>query len=239
MVNLARGSRNVSARRQGRTHIVVGEHVAGTDNHGREGSAKNWFDMKLSIIQASGTCKEKIIFYRHSNLQRVCARRFLDRLMPLRRLGRGRVFRMLVTSTTWPQSAKSRRYATQIVEQAGKPLASRQRPVERGHRAGEARIFIMNSGSQHAAEQRGKTLGAYHPARARGVNPGGRQHPLLGAYRKPVKRQRQRRIACRLSSRLGYSKSYRCRSMRLPDRAPSRSWPTHNARAYRSKSRWR
>jgi hypothetical protein len=68
MVDLPRCSWNVSAPRQRRTHIVVREHVAGTHNHGREESAKNWFDMKLSIVQAAGACKEKIIFYRHSNL---------------------------------------------------------------------------------------------------------------------------------------------------------------------------
>jgi hypothetical protein len=131
---------------------VVREHIAGTHNHGREESAKNWFDMKLSIVQAAGACKEKIIFYRHSNLQRACARRFSDQFMPLRRLGRGGILRMLVTSPARPQSAKSGRYTTQILEQAGKPLASRQRPVERGHRPGETRIFIMNPGPQHAAE---------------------------------------------------------------------------------------
>ena len=41
MVDLPRRSRNVLARRQRRTHIVVREHVAGTHNHGREESAKN------------------------------------------------------------------------------------------------------------------------------------------------------------------------------------------------------
>jgi hypothetical protein len=151
--------------------------------------------MKLSIVQAAGACKEKIIFYRHSNLQLACARRFPDQFMPLRRLGRGGIFRMLVASPARPQSAKSRRYSTQILEQASKPLTSRQRPVERSHCPGEARIFIVNPGPQHAAEQRGKTLGAYHAARPRGANAGGCQHPLLRADRKSVKRQRKRRIA--------------------------------------------
>ena len=49
IVDLARGARRRFARRQGRAHIVIGEHVTGADDHSRKGPAANWCDLKLCL----------------------------------------------------------------------------------------------------------------------------------------------------------------------------------------------
>src|SRR5262249_57780271 len=83
MVNLSGRARNVLARRQRRTHIVVGENVARAHDHcgespgrdnpggaspGRQSPCENWSELKPSIVQAWRGCKEKIIFCKRSNL---------------------------------------------------------------------------------------------------------------------------------------------------------------------------
>src|SRR6516165_319267 len=59
MVNLPGRARNVLARRQRRTHVIVGENVARADDHcgespgeespGRESPCENWSKLKPSI----------------------------------------------------------------------------------------------------------------------------------------------------------------------------------------------
>src|SRR5215471_14415965 len=72
VIDLSRGARSDLAGRHCRAHVLIREHVAGTHNHCRGASPKNWSrnwsqkfgpqrrsDVKLSIAHASGTCKEK------------------------------------------------------------------------------------------------------------------------------------------------------------------------------------
>src|SRR5580693_893897 len=69
MEDLSRGARDVFTRGKRRAHVVVGQHVAGADNHYTAGRCAYSFDLKSSIVQASTGCKEKITFYRDSNLE--------------------------------------------------------------------------------------------------------------------------------------------------------------------------
>src|SRR6516162_4177109 len=77
----------------------------------------------------------------------------VELLFPDRQLRRrGRILRALAAATAGTQSANSRRYAAQILDQADKALAARQRAIECCHGAGQTRIVIMNPGLQNAAE---------------------------------------------------------------------------------------
>ena len=69
MVDLFRGAWGVFTRGKRQAHVVVGQHVAGADNHYTGGRCAYSFDLKSSIVQASAGCKEKITFYRDSNLE--------------------------------------------------------------------------------------------------------------------------------------------------------------------------
>jgi hypothetical protein len=69
MEDLSRSARDVFTRGKRRAHVVVGQHVAGADNHYTGGRCAYSFDLKSSIVQASTGCKEKITFYRDSNLE--------------------------------------------------------------------------------------------------------------------------------------------------------------------------
>ena len=91
----------------------------------------------------------------------------------------GCVFRTVAAAAAWAQPAQPRRYAAQILDQAGKTLAARQSAVERGHGAREPRVIIMDPGAQNAAEQGREPLGPDHAARPRCADSGGREHPLL------------------------------------------------------------
>jgi hypothetical protein len=48
MIDLPGRTRNVVARRQGRAHVLIGEHVARTHDHGGEGPGKIWFELQPS-----------------------------------------------------------------------------------------------------------------------------------------------------------------------------------------------
>jgi hypothetical protein len=68
MIDLAGCAWRIGLVRHRRTHILVTEDVAGADNHLNNGPTTNWYDLKLSIDQAIFRCKDKIAFYRDSNL---------------------------------------------------------------------------------------------------------------------------------------------------------------------------
>jgi hypothetical protein len=61
MIDLPRGTRRIGAVRQRRTHVMVGEHVAGADNHLNKSPA-NWYDLKPSLAHGYFDCKDKISF---------------------------------------------------------------------------------------------------------------------------------------------------------------------------------
>lgn len=51
IIDLAGRARDFAAR-QRRAHVMIGEDVAGADDHCREGPAANWYNLKLSLAQA-------------------------------------------------------------------------------------------------------------------------------------------------------------------------------------------
>jgi hypothetical protein len=68
LVNLARGAGRIFAFRQGRTDIVVGQHIAGANNHSCESPDANLSQLMLSLAYAESLCKEKSVVFRSSNL---------------------------------------------------------------------------------------------------------------------------------------------------------------------------
>lgn len=62
LVNLARGTRRVFAVRQRGTHVVVGQDIAGANNHLREARQRCGVTWDRSLADALGLCKEKTLF---------------------------------------------------------------------------------------------------------------------------------------------------------------------------------
>jgi hypothetical protein len=62
MIDLPRGTWRFGAVRQSRAHVMVGEHVAGANNHLNKSPATNWYDLKPSLTHAYFDCKDKISF---------------------------------------------------------------------------------------------------------------------------------------------------------------------------------
>jgi hypothetical protein len=62
VINLARRTRRIGAVGQRRAHIMIGEHVAGANNHLNKSPAANWYDLKPSLAHTHFDCKDKISF---------------------------------------------------------------------------------------------------------------------------------------------------------------------------------
>ena len=69
--------------------------------------------------------------------------------------------------------------AAKAIEHTRPELPARQRPIERRHGPGMARIIVIDPGPQHRREHHRQPLRAQHAARAGGIDVGRGQHPLL------------------------------------------------------------
>jgi hypothetical protein len=59
MIDFAARAWGFRAAREGGADVVIGENVAGADNHRTAGSAAHWYDLKLSLARAIIAAKRK------------------------------------------------------------------------------------------------------------------------------------------------------------------------------------